>query len=196
MPRLEKMIRRLGEIYLETNPQTEGQKEILQPEQETVFSVVNPVPEPLEPAMLDAVVEKAISREEPKKEERNPLESKNFDSYIQLLNVVMKEKKPFLQKRYALNDLASDLKVPQHHLSYLLNNIFQVRFNDYINQLRIQYLEERLASEDLSHMTMEGLALEAGFSSRITFIRVVQKQTGQNPSTYFKLRIRDETAEV
>ncbi len=196
MPRLEKMIRRLGEIYREANPQPEEQKENIVPEEETVFRVINPVPQPVEPAKLEDMAENAISVEETKKEERNPLDDKNFDAYIQLLNEVMREKKPFLQKRYALNNLAADLKVPQHHLSYLLNNIFQVRFNDYINQLRIQYLKERLETEDLSHMTMEGLALEAGFSSRITFIRVVQKFTGQNPSAYFKIYIKEEASEI
>jgi AraC-like DNA-binding protein len=43
---------------------------------------------------------------------------------------------------------------------------------------------------------MEGLALEAGFNSRITFIRVVKKHTGMNPSEYYKVDLfkNDEKA--
>jgi AraC-like DNA-binding protein len=109
-----------------------------------------------------------------------------YNEYIQLLAQLMEDKKPFLQKRYSISNLAADVKIPQHHISYLLNNIYQIRFNEYINQFRIQYIRDRLAHEDLSHLTLEGLALEAGFSSRITFIRVVQKIKGMNPSEYFK----------
>jgi len=115
------------------------------------------------------------------------LPQEKYDDFIKQMNGLMEDKKPFLRKRYSISDLAHDVKVPQHHISYLLNSIFQIRFNDYINQYRIRYLKDRLAKEDLSHMTLEGLALEAGFSSRNTFIRVVQKQTGMNPSEYFKL---------
>jgi AraC-like DNA-binding protein len=132
-----------------------------------------------------------------KKDAAKQATNRNYEDYVLLLQTLMEEKKPFLRKRYSLNDLASDLKVPQHHLSYLLNNTFQLRFSDYINQLRLQYIRQRLTNEDLSHMTLEGLALEAGFSSRITFIRVVQKHTGMNPSDYFKMRfVEEEEAEV
>jgi AraC-like DNA-binding protein len=127
--------------------------------------------------------------------ESKPIPQRQYDDYIKLLKGFMEEKKPFLRKRYAINDLAKDLKIPQHHISYLLNNVFQIRYNDYINQFRIGYLKDRLAKGDLGHLTLEGLALEAGFSSRITFIRVVQKLTGMKPSEYFKLPL-DETETV
>ncbi len=114
-----------------------------------------------------------------------------YDEYMSILAQLMEEEKPFLRKRYSINDLSNDLKVPQHHISYLLNNILNVRFNDYINQFRLEYIKERLSNEKLGHLTLEGIALEAGFTSRITFFRVVQKQTGMNPSEYFKLDLAD-----
>jgi len=120
------------------------------------------------------------------------LPQEQYDDFIKQMTRLMDEQKPFLRKRYSINELAHDVKVPRHHISYLLNNIFQIRYTDYINQFRIKYLKERLVNEDLGHMTLEGLALEAGFSLRITFIRVVQKQTGMNPSEYFKLDLAEE----
>jgi AraC-like DNA-binding protein len=136
-----------------------------------------------------------LAQGKPSEKEAQRSTSKEYQDYINMLGKLMHEQKPFLRKRYSIHDLASDVKIPRHHLSYLLNNIFQVRFSDYINQLRIQYLENRMAVEDLSNMTLEGLAIEAGFSSRITFIRAVQKQTGMNPSAYFKLVAKGEEEE-
>ena len=121
-----------------------------------------------------------------------------YDKYIHLLTRLMEEKKPFLRKRYSISNLSNDAKIPQHHVSYLLNNIFQIRFNEYINQFRIKYIKDRMANEDIGHLTMEGLALEAGFNSRITFIRVVKKHTGMNPSEYYKVDLfeNDEKAQL
>jgi len=127
--------------------------------------------------------------EEEKEMKRLPQEQ--YDDFIKQMTRLMEEQKPFLRKRYSINELAHDVKVPRHHISYLLNNIFQIRYTDYINQFRIKYIKDRLVNEDLGHMTLEGLALEAGFSSRITFFRVVQKQTGMNPSEYFKLDLSE-----
>ncbi|MCU0389094.1 MAG: helix-turn-helix domain-containing protein [Chitinophagaceae bacterium] len=127
--------------------------------------------------------------EEGKEIKRFPQEM--YDDFINRMTRLMEDEKPFLRQRYSISELAHDVKVPQHHISYLLNNIFQIRYNDYINQFRIRYLKDRMAKENLSHMTLEGLALEAGFSSRITFIRVVQKQTGMKPSEYFKLDLAE-----
>jgi AraC-like DNA-binding protein len=121
-----------------------------------------------------------------------------YDNYIHLLTRLMEDKKPFLRKRYSISDLSKDANIPQHHISYLLNNIFQIRFNEYINQFRIKYIKDRVAHEEIGHLTMEGLALEAGFNSRITFIRVVKKHTGMNPSEYYKVDLfeNDEKAQL
>jgi AraC-like DNA-binding protein len=46
--------------------------------------------------------------------------------------------------------------------------------------------------------TLEGLALEAGFGNRTTFIRAVKKLTGENPSIYFNTleELNESTASV
>lgn len=101
------------------------------------------------------------------------------------LMALMKQGQPFLKTRYSLDECAADLNVPRHHLSYLLNHVLNTRYNDFMNQCRLDYLQERLKKGDLKQMTFEGLALEAGFNSRITFIRAVKKLTGKRPTEYF-----------
>lgn len=197
MPKLEKMVGRLKltrEEVHEDEPCPVLARPLFNIEtngMETPFHAHRPS----SPVEMETPV-KDFSESLPFQTEEEELEMKRlpqeqYDDFIKQMTRLMEEQKPFLRKRYSINELAHDVKVPRHHISYLLNNIFQIRYTDYINQFRIKYLKDRLVNEDLGHMTLEGLALEAGFSSRITFIRVVQRQTGMNPSEYFKLDLSE-----
>jgi AraC-like DNA-binding protein len=102
------------------------------------------------------------------------------------LEAFLKQSDSFLKNRYTIRDMSVEVDIPQHHLSYLLNRVYNLRFNDFINSLRVEHIRKRVFKADsLKQMTLEGLAKEAGFTNRTTFIRVVQKLTGQNPSDYF-----------
>lgn len=109
----------------------------------------------------------------------------DFNKYIEILNHYAETKTSFLQVSFSIRDLSLELNIPQHHLSYVLNRIYHMRFNDYINKLRILYLKKHVSFEKMQTTTLEGLALEAGFGNRTTFIRAVKKHTGENPSDYF-----------
>lgn len=111
-----------------------------------------------------------------------------YTEYLDLINRFMAEQKPFLKARYSLNELSRDLGIPDHHISFVLNHLLHTRFSDYMNMSRIHYLEQKVKTEDVSHLSLEGLAKEAGFGSRITFIRAVQRHTGKNPSDFFNVR--------
>ena len=107
-----------------------------------------------------------------------------YQAYKERLETLMKEKQPYLQEHYKVADLARDLGIPQHHVTILLNRILNTRFNDYINHYRIQHIKVLIQKHGLTH-TLEGFANMAGFSNRTTFIRAVQRVTGQSPSKYF-----------
>jgi AraC-like DNA-binding protein len=107
--------------------------------------------------------------------------------YIALVEKYKSESKSYLHPKYCIRDMSVELGIPQHHLSYVLNKVYSVRFNDFVNHLRIDYLRHMLEEKDvLRQLTLEGLAREAGFTSRVTFIRAVQRTTGKNPSEYFR----------
>lgn len=192
MPRLEKLVaqvnlRRSEILFDPVNPDMDGVA-LLQADESFLANDLD-FPVSSHPAELVFPLKGAGSQllvlNEETVEARSQMLS-HYDHYIRMLTHLMEEKKPFLRKRYSISDLSKDANIPQHHISYLLNNIFQIRFNEYINQFRIKYIKDRVAHEEIGHLTLEGLALEAGFNSRITFIRVVKKQTGMNPSEYFK----------
>nr|WP_255484542.1 helix-turn-helix domain-containing protein [Pedobacter sp. AK017] len=100
----------------------------------------------------------------------------------------MQKEAPFRQQGFVINELALALKMPLHHLSYVLNNHYKQRFTDFINSFRIDYVKMRMESGDWRSLTLEGLAKESGFSSRSTFSVSFKKFTGVTPSQYLQLR--------
>jgi AraC-like DNA-binding protein len=144
------------------------------------------LPRPERPAVHEPVYDDSKKKKMP-----DPTLLDQYQYYLDTIHAFMGTQKPFLQQRYTLNDLAKDVQIPEHHISFVLNHLLNMRFNDFMNLSRIRYLEQRIQSEDVSHLSLEGLANEAGFGSRITFIRAVQRHTGRNPSDYFNVREPD-----
>lgn len=130
----------------------------------------------------------SVSKQKVSDEKLSPAQ---YRDYLEKLQGYMDDHKPFLKPRYTSGELAKDVGIPQYHLTYLLSQVLNERFNDYINRHRIAYIKNSLEKETLNRLTLEALANSAGFGSRVTFIRAVQKHTGQNPSQYFNVEDDD-----
>ena len=93
-------------------------------------------------------------------------------------------KQPFLRKGYGIKDLSAETDIPAHHLSALINQEYEMNFSDFLNRYRVEYVKARMGQPEWRQLTLEGLALEAGFSNRTTFFRAFTKLTGCTPSEY------------
>lgn len=93
----------------------------------------------------------------------------------------------FKQKKLTLSSMASALSIPAYQLSRLLNIHYKMGFNSFVNTHRINYIKEQLHHpENWQHLTIEGLGIEGGFSSRSVFFAKFKQHTGLSPSTYAK----------
>ena len=93
----------------------------------------------------------------------------------------------FRKTGFTISELASALEVPNHKLSDLFNNHYQLNFNTYINNLRIEYVKERLEAGEWRQFTLEAIAQDAGFSSRNTFFLAFKKVMDTTPSNYLTM---------
>ncbi len=105
-------------------------------------------------------------------------------AYRARLEAHMREQQPFLCKGYGIKDLGTETGIPPHHLSALINQEYEMNFSDFLNRYRVEYVKARLGRAEWRQLTLEGLALEAGFSNRTTFFRAFTKLTGCTPSEY------------
>lgn len=104
--------------------------------------------------------------------------------YTIILNEVMTAKEPFLKKGFVIRDLSELTEIPIHHLSYLINTKYNLHFQDFVNQKRIEYLKRKIHDKEWKNLSLEGLGWAVGFKSRTTFFRAFIKLTGQSPSEY------------
>ena len=112
------------------------------------------------------------------------LDKDRLNKVVAQLTLVMQQDQLFLNQVLKASDVAGKLDISVQALSYALNQGLGLSFNDYVNQLRIAHVKERLASQDLAWMSLMGIARESGFNSESSFYRIFKQQTGMTPKGY------------
>ena len=101
----------------------------------------------------------------------------------------------FTDNAISLSYLATYCDTNTKYLSYLINNHRKKDFNNYINELRINYIIEKLKTiPRYRKYKIAVLAEEAGFSSQNKFATVFKKETSIPPSLFIKY-LNEEFAE-
>jgi AraC-like DNA-binding protein len=107
-----------------------------------------------------------------------------LDEADRVLEAYMVSDKPYLKGRFKLHDLSAATGLSGHLISAYVNRRKGVNFFGYLNQYRVQECLTRIGMGDHRVKTLEALAEECGFQSRVTFIRVFKQVTGKTPSEY------------
>lgn len=121
------------------------------------------------------------------------LRAEKIYSISERLQKFIQEAKPYLKNRYTIRCLAQDINVHVYQLSAYFSQEKHVRFNTFLNQLRIQYCEDLIQKGVVNELNMKGLALSCGFQNRNTLTSAFKKFMGCTPSVYTK-RVRTDTA--
>ncbi len=98
------------------------------------------------------------------------------------LQDLMLTKKPHLDPKLTLNDLASRIGVSANHLSQIINQYENVNFHDFINGYRVEEFIERASTNQVYSILAH--AYDAGFNSKSTFNNVFKKLKGVTPSRF------------
>ncbi len=101
--------------------------------------------------------------------------------YEKLLKIMV-EKKPYLNSRLSLPELAQQLNITPNQLSQIINQMAEVNFHDFVNRYRVEeFLQNAKSNKNFSLLA---LALDAGFNSKSSFNNIFKKQNGISPSQY------------
>ncbi len=93
----------------------------------------------------------------------------------------------YTRNTVSLPYLASYCNTNIKYLSHIINTYKQKDFNNYINELRIKYIIEKLKNDPQYHKyKISTLAEEAGFSSQSKFAAAFKKVTTVSPSEFLK----------
>ncbi len=115
-----------------------------------------------------------------------PLTPQEMQAYVERLKHYMVAEKPYLNPELTLALLASELDIPAHHLSRVINEQFNRNFFDFINDYRVEEVKRKLFDPHFESFSLLGIAFECGFNSKSAFNRIFKKSTGLTPSEYKK----------
>jgi AraC-like DNA-binding protein len=100
--------------------------------------------------------------------------------------------KQFTKQDMSLALLASQFETNTKYLSEIINTYKNKNFNSYINELRINYITDRLKNnKTYLQYKISYLAEESGFSSHSSFATVFKAVTGIPPTVFIEL-LRDQ----
>lgn len=106
--------------------------------------------------------------------------------------VELEQDRFYLRKDITLSLLCAAIDVNPKYLSPVIRKNKGKDFNNYINELRVKYIIEKLrAGTDYRSYKIAYLADEAGFSSHSKFTSAFKTLTGISPSTFIKNLRRD-----
>ncbi|PZU91354.1 MAG: hypothetical protein DI529_00760 [Chryseobacterium sp.] len=94
----------------------------------------------------------------------------------------------FIKSDISLQNLAKKLETNTKYLSETINTHKQKNFNAYINELRINYIIDKLKEKPIYRSyKIKYLAEESGFSTHSAFAAVFKSVTGMSPANYIQL---------
>ena len=97
-----------------------------------------------------------------------------------------KEDEPFLNPQLNLQFVAQVLELNNNKISFLINQAFDVNFNDFVNSYRLEHFKLIALDSNNSHLTILGLAYDSGFNSKTVFNTYFKKIEGVTPRAWMK----------
>ena len=122
----------------------------------------------------------------PKNSGTSTLDDETATSFLTRLHDFIDQKSPYLNPALSLRSLAEQIEIHPNQLSWLLNEKVGKNFNEFINQLRVEYFKKLAVDPANSHISLIGLAYESGFNSKTVFNTAFKKTTGMTPKEYLK----------
>jgi len=129
---------------------------------------------------------KSITTESPPESSQSRFEDGTTEEKLQTLLAYMDKEKPHQNPDLSLADLAQQLSLSPHNLSYLINSRLSKNFYHFINHYRVEDVKRMLADKRHRAEDLLSLAFAAGFNAKTTFNTIFKSYTQMTPSEYRK----------
>lgn len=122
--------------------------------------------------------------------EDSPKKSRLTNQEAQLLqeklDSLMINDRVYLQSNLTLAEVSEKINTSTNNLSWLLNNIYQTTFYDFINGYRVKEFVKKVANEEHLQHTILALSMDVGFNSKSTFNKAFKSEMNETPSNFIK----------
>ncbi len=120
----------------------------------------------------------------PKKYRTSHLSDDQLTNHLEQVDRIMKEEKLFLDPELQLSSLAEKVGIPQKYISQAINQRLKKSFTTYLLELRLAQAEQDLLDPQNKHMTIQGIAQNAGFASLSRFSQHFKQYKGLTPGQF------------
>lgn len=108
----------------------------------------------------------------------------NDQAFLNGIRKCVEEDRLYRDAELTLQSLSLRLNTTANNISRIINEATGKSFPDYLNELRIIEVKQRLENNDAEKFTLLSIAFDAGFNSKTTFNRVFKQNTGLSPKEY------------
>ncbi|MEZ4937287.1 MAG: helix-turn-helix domain-containing protein [Crocinitomicaceae bacterium] len=96
----------------------------------------------------------------------------------------IEEEEAYLDPALTLRSLAEQIDIHPNKLSWLINEMQEQNFNQFINKYRIEHFKKLAVDPENSQYSILGLAYDSGFNSKTVFNTYFKESTGQSPKAW------------
>ena len=100
------------------------------------------------------------------------------------IETLIQTEKLYQNPELSLTEIAKKLESNSNIISRAINQGFDMNFNDFINNYRIESVKKMFENGEHKKSTLIGIAYDCGFNSKATFNRAFKKNTGFSPKEY------------
>lgn len=119
-----------------------------------------------------------------KLEEKN--EIPDLDTWKEKIENLMVVDKMYENPELVISDLSKILGTHSKKVSQVINQGFNMNFNDFVNHYRINAFLQKVQEGEHNIQTFLSLAFECGFNSKSTYNRAFKRATSLNPKEYIE----------
>ncbi len=110
----------------------------------------------------------------------------DLDTWKGKIENLMVVDKMYENPELVISDLGNLLGTHSKKISQVINQGFNMNFNDFVNHHRITAVLQKIEKGEHSVQTLLSLAYECGFNSKSTFNRAFKRATSLNPREYIE----------
>lgn len=119
-------------------------------------------------------------------EEKTPSIDIDIEFWKAKIQQLMINKSLFSNPKLTLTDVANQLQTNSKTISTTINAGFDMNFNDFVNQFRVDAVIDALKNNQQKTTTLLGIAFDSGFNSKATFNRAFKKKTNLSPKEFIE----------
>lgn len=139
-----------------------------------------------QPALLSAPAQPLVQDAEFEIVNNKPKEDTAIKQWKEKIATAMTNEKLYEDAELTLTQLAKKFSTNTSVLSKVINQGFQLNFNDFVNTYRVSAVMQMLKAGEQKKQTLLSIAFDCGFNSKATFNRAFKKQIGLSPKDWIE----------